>query len=233
MKYIKYDENFKFDVKYKIVSIFDKVINLKYDNKIYSIFNEDISEAPYTLIVDNNTLEEFKLYKDEIFIEKKEANIFSCKLEKKEMKLNKDNVYMIESILNPLLISNNIIEKEFFKRINEENYYNLIGLGLGLTPSGDDFFVGMMATYIKLENNIPKFIVDIINNSKDLTNEISYNYLINAKNALFKKEILDVVNNLDKESKILKPYIYKLLNFGSTSGRDVLLGIYKVIFHYV
>ena len=107
----------------------------------------------------------------------------------------------------------------------------IIGLGDGLTPSGDDFLSGFMlilfymGKYLKLEDKVNVINSTIIAIAYDKTNIISRHFLEYAahgdtffllreiiKDTLFKKSL-----NLDN--------FKKLVNFGSTSGASILSGL--------
>lgn len=214
------DENFKLDSEYKIVSIFDKVINLEKDDEIYAIFDEGMTFAPYAIILNNELFSEYKTYKkdDIIYIPDMETKNFSCYLESKKYKFNLDNLINRVKLFQR---EENIFENYFQNKRNTQNLIELIGLGQGLTPSGDDYIVGIMAAFY-LENNFtPNIFNTIVKEAKNKTNKISYNYLKNGKNRLFKKEILDLIYDLDNIEKIKK-----LEKFGSSSGQDIIYGIH-------
>ena len=214
------DENFKLDSEYKIVSIFDKVINLEKDDEIYSIFDEGMTFAPYTIILNKELFSEYKTYKkdDIIYIPDMKTKNFSCYLESKKYKFNLDNLINRVKLFQR---EENIFENYFQNKRNTQNLIELIGLGQGLTPSGDDYIVGIMAAFY-LENNFtPNIFNTIVKEAKNKTNKISYNYLKNGKNRLFKKEILDLIYDLDNIEKIKK-----LEKFGSSSGQDIIYGIH-------
>jgi len=96
------------------------------------------------------------------------------------------------------------------KAVKEKKYRNILGLGEGLTPSGDDFLVGFIAGNWP---NVEKFRkIDL---SK--TTSLSSFFLKNALKGKFSSAILDFVKGNSLE----------LLNFGETSGIAVAYGIVK------
>lgn len=215
------DKNFKLNVKYQIHSIFDNVINLKYENKIYSLFNYNIKKAPYTLILEKDKFIYFKNYCNnfnEIYLD----NIEYIEYESTMPLSNKViNTTKIKEYINNFIRPDNIFEKAFQEKRKNKDIINLLGLGMGLTPSGDDYIVGIMAAYYSKNLKINDKFLKITNISKIKTNEISFNYIQNASLRLFKEEIINLILDLNNDNKIKD-----LLNIGSTSGQDILYGIY-------
>lgn len=217
MNYV--DKNFIFDVEYKVHSIFENVINLKYGNRIYSIFNENIKKAPYSLILEKNLFDDIKSKLDTyIKIPKLKCIEYECEMPIINKKHSLDKIY--KKIQN-FERNDSIFEKAFQERRKNKDLFNIIGLGLGLTPSGDDYIVGIMAAYYSHNLNKPKIFKEIEELAQNRTNEISYNYILNASNKLFKQEIIELIGDLESDEKI-----ENLLNFGSSSGQDIIYGIY-------
>ena len=105
----------------------------------------------------------------------------------------------------------------------------LIGLGPGLTPSGDDFLVGLFTTF-----NMPNcpchsfkgFCEQVVNSAKPLTNEISYITLRKASIGKVRESIVGLINSVISGSeKELIHSLNSVLNIGSSSGTDISLGI--------
>jgi hypothetical protein len=106
---------------------------------------------------------------------------------------------------------------------------SLIGLGPGLTPSGDDFLTGLF-TIFNMKNSpfypYRLFCEDVIKKAKTLTNDISYMTLKKAAFGKVRESIISLLNSLlveDEEDLILS--LNKLLNIDSSSGTDIALGI--------
>lgn len=219
MKKCYVDSRFKFNCTYKVVSIFNDVINLKYKGFIYSIFNEYIKPAPNTLIVDSNFFEYIKSnLRQELFIPYLNGEVFSCYLQYKKYS---PNLSVLKNKVDLLIREDSLVENVFQSMRFNCNLDKLLGLGVGLTPSGDDYIVGYMAGYYSQYKGILSQFNTLSILAKEKTNEISASYIFNASNRFFKQEILDVVNNLDNEY-----YIEQLIKIGSSSGQDILYGIY-------
>jgi hypothetical protein len=106
----------------------------------------------------------------------------------------------------------------------------LIGLGPGLTPSGDDFLVGLF-TILNIPNS-PLFryrtLADqVVQEAKKLTNDISYMGLMKASQGQTRESIIHLVNSIfTGKDEELTLSLNKVLTIGSTSGTDITLGIY-------
>jgi len=106
---------------------------------------------------------------------------------------------------------------------------SLIGLGPGLTPSGDDFLVGLF-TIINLRNSPfnthQSFCEEVVLRAKTLTNEISYMALKKASIGKVRESIIQLVYAiLNGNEADLYLSLNKVLNIGSSSGTDIALGL--------
>lgn len=122
-----------------------------------------------------------------------------------------------------------------------ENTAKLIGLGPGLTPSGDDFLAGLIASLIytqKITNQPKSFpIQGLCNTVCDLartrTNDISRQLLTFAAKGevpeTMETLILAVLTKPDTELELAAR---QLTNVGASSGSDQLLGIFLGISLY-
>ena len=103
-----------------------------------------------------------------------------------------------------------------------------IGLGLGLTPSGDDRLVGfLLGCYIQSRRNMDllESIQKAIAISHDRTNDISYAMLKCAAEGRFNEWLMmlsEVICHHD--SKTLDDAIQNVFSIGSRSGGDMLKG---------
>jgi hypothetical protein len=106
---------------------------------------------------------------------------------------------------------------------------SLVGLGPGLTPSGDDFLTGLF-TIFNMKNSpfypYRSFCEDVLKKAKTLTNDISYMTLKKAAIGKVRESIISLLNALLVENdEDLNLSLNKLLNIGSSSGTDIALGI--------
>lgn len=105
----------------------------------------------------------------------------------------------------------------------------LIGLGSGLTPSGDDFLVGLF-TVMNMRNSpsnkYKSFFREILSKAQGLTNEISYMALKKASTGQVRESIIALIHALiNGNRQQLVASLEAVLNIGSSSGTDIALGI--------
>lgn len=109
-----------------------------------------------------------------------------------------------------------------------EKLSELIGLGIGLTPSGDDFLCGVLAGLYIQGKEFSEFAYCLRNSlQKNLhrTNEISAAFLSCAMDGHFSHAVNELWNNPNAEQ------ISKMFHaIGHSSGMDTLCGIYFLFF---
>ena len=126
--------------------------------------------------------------------------------------------------------SKSLLEKEetiqnLYEKATEE-LVSLIGLGVGLTPSGDDFLCGVLAGLILTGNSDQTFTSILkkrIGMSLKNTNDISRTFLRCALSSHFSKPIKDLVYPASVQDILAS---FKAV--GHSSGFDSLCGIYYV-----
>ncbi len=121
----------------------------------------------------------------------------------------------------------------------EQTVKKYIGLGYGLTPSGDDLMCGMLYTFYRMKEILPsarvyaKALSDAVMQNIDGTNDVSREYLRCACDGV-NFEIIDrviaylsdgVLLEYEKEREKLLESMKDLLNVGASSGSDILCGI--------
>jgi len=261
-------------------SIFNSSINLKVNNVIVNVSNNNIILPPYGIVLND---EDFRILKYQIedkqpnfSINKSEISISNIKIDlvgaykKYESKIKKSNKKILTRNLDSLLqkvisfqkkngfnIQNNdiieiVLGKNNFNKQNLENTNILdfnnklrslenffvhgedytalkyfIGRGMGLTPSGDDFLVGMMSVfslYDVFKENIVNIRNFILENKGIYTNDISEQFLILATQNKFSTNIILLLNSLEAKN-LDSGAINNVLSYGGTSGVDIILGI--------
>lgn len=163
---------------------------------------------------------------------KLEANIiyFQRLLDKKGNKtglLGKDNIYSdyASRWLEPFSIH---FQKHEFEEAGAL-LSHLIGLGPGLTPSGDDFILGIFTSIYFLGLNKKgktKLVETAIKDAVDRTNLISYNMLRQGALGGFISWVENMINALiygDIEQ--IDRSFYNMEKIGSSSGSDISAGI--------
>lgn len=109
----------------------------------------------------------------------------------------------------------------------------LIGLGGGLTPSGDDVICGALYAlrYCESTRAEAALLADAVQKAKNNTNIISRRYLESAANGEYFGLVADLINAMCGDGDI-ESALDALLTVGSSSGGDIAAGIllaYKFI----
>lgn len=150
-----------------------------------------------------------------------------CEKGNKNGLLGEDNIYSMYAAPK-LKEFQALFEQNRFEEAGER-LLELIGLGPGLTPSGDDFVLGIFAALYSLGINkdIIMSLKDIIiRKAKDKTNIISYNMLRQGAMGGFIEWVEDMAYSLIYESphQIEKAFS-NMQKIGSSSGSDISAGI--------
>lgn len=108
----------------------------------------------------------------------------------------------------------------------------IIGLGVGLTPSGDDLLLGFMAGLHATGNDrqdrlaFIKIFGDEILALSNRTNEISHTYLYHAVRGEFSSSIVAVVESIrDGEEEKFLTRLDNAMQVGHSSGMDAVTGL--------
>lgn len=113
------------------------------------------------------------------------------------------------------------------REVVQEKVRRMIGLGIGLTPSGDDFLTGMLLV-LQNEKELGHFLQQSVLQELTGTNVISQHQLYFACQGVAKPSLLVVVQGIfDETSELakLQQAITETLAIGSTSGHDLLSGV--------
>ncbi|WP_432352862.1 DUF2877 domain-containing protein [Sporosarcina sp. A2] len=110
-----------------------------------------------------------------------------------------------------------------------ESANSILGLGPGLTPSGDDYLTGMIAVFMVPNHPIPElhtFCEEVATVAKTATNIISYSAIFQASKGKIRASLVHLLACLfTGEEEELLPALEAVLAIGSTSGTDMALGI--------
>lgn len=103
--------------------------------------------------------------------------------------------------------------------------YGLVGLGVGLTPSGDDFLLGCLAVWQSFENPLIEQFKEKewIENVKKRSTSVSAFMLKNGVNGYVNEALVDLLER--HQEKDLSTYLSPFLKIGATSGTDMLIGV--------
>ncbi|MFD2115058.1 DUF2877 domain-containing protein [Paenibacillus yanchengensis] len=104
-----------------------------------------------------------------------------------------------------------------------------LGRGQGLTPSGDDHLIGLLAVHAVV-NLFSKEALDMLWTlvvNEQLTTDVSREYLIYALEGKFSSTVVEATVALTQPTNIdkLKPLIERLLDTGHSSGTDTVFGM--------
>ena len=118
------------------------------------------------------------------------------------------------------------------QKAKKDSLIHLLGLGIGLTPAGDDFNCGLLVVLAYLEKiygrsylPLPEIRSSILSNLYR-TNEISGHFLKHALNSQMGKatsELLFALFSLEDEH--LFEAVQKKMTYGATSGMDEICGM--------
>ncbi|MGX7151201.1 DUF2877 domain-containing protein [Enterococcus ureasiticus] len=119
-------------------------------------------------------------------------------------------------------------EKQLFQATKQLN--RVIGLGPGLTPSGDDFLVGLALIFTTTNypyHSLKQWLINNRDEMKKRTNIISFSTLDWAIKGEARERIGLFLNELfyGENETILKEKMLAVLAIGQTSGGDMLTGM--------
>ena len=113
----------------------------------------------------------------------------------------------------------------------------LVGLGAGLTPSGDDFIVGALAVNRHLNPSLSEpgeeAVARALHGVSQRTTDVSRLYLLSAARSRFSECVSDAVRALALpcDRRVPASALERLLGHGSTSGTDTLAGMACMLKH--
>lgn len=122
---------------------------------------------------------------------------------------------------------------EFYKHLSgktlkKDHIRNLIGLGIGLTPSGDDFLNGFLASIgiFKTNKDLHKRISEWIYPLLASTTDISIAMLKAAIESKYRESLSDFIYSfLESDKEDFIRCFNNLLSIGSSSGTDLSIGV--------
>lgn len=104
----------------------------------------------------------------------------------------------------------------------------LLGLGPGLTPSGDDFLVGMLAALeVVGHGDRGAIAVAVADHAPELTTELSARALSHAASGRYPQRLHDVlVAIVTNDAAAIRDRVEDVMRYGATSGADTLAGVF-------
>lgn len=233
---------------WKVHSIFKNGVNIDDGDNLVFIGNNHNGCNPFHIVINNSliniTLNSKVIVDDKTIVVGENIIlmgdiIFNSKVSYDD--IYDDNSYL--TLLNKIqkleimsgfdmTVSNILInakEDIYLKKLlnNDESAFEyFIGRGCGLTPAGDDLIVGYLlaANYFKKQNNYKNYLNKLLKDSQ-ITTRISHEFIKYANEGYFDLDLITLMNNLNQDEIIISQCINTIINHGSTSGCDVLIGI--------
>jgi len=255
-KWIPYRQNGT-EYMFPVHSVFNRVINISTDQGLLSVATENVGGSSSFLTVPGRFIEYGVKPGDQCIVQSgrmrlanhsidfQNSPLWKGPIQKnyRHKKIKTENITAFKAVLDRKAapqsawkIINNDSESRFYgfrsiQKLREDPSLarNLIGLGQGLTPAGDDMLTGYLAIVNHLsENRINiRMLRDAISDSLHKTVDISAQTLVNALDCDYheymQKCILDLCEG-EKESVYISAA--SLLSIGATSGADIACGMY-------
>ena len=133
--------------------------------------------------------------------------------------------YSLDIVENILPLFEKFIEKVKDNK-NLKEYNNILGFGVGMTPSSDDFILGMLSVFCFFNNDRSNILKEYIGENLHTTTKISFNMLSNALKDNFPSYIIDFYSQISVDLSCLENILNVFANHGHSSGIDTLYGIY-------
>jgi len=122
-----------------------------------------------------------------------------------------------------------VILDQLETELSVDNLQQFIGLGVGLTPSGDDFITGLLSVlycYAQHQSKITELICSLKNiNFQNKTTHVSSYMISNALTGQVNTPLKDYIALELDNKRMNKQLIDSIISIGSTSGTDMLVGV--------
>lgn len=217
-----------------------RFIRLKYDKPLSSCFsnNSKITCIDNKIYIDQCLLDfsNSQVYQGQfnklVYNHPSLNDLTSCLLEDKDM-CGCINYVRLKNGVD--ISSKNIIDQYLAKNIddfinsiiNKENKpIKLLGLGYGLTPSGDDFLYGFLLTMTLFNRKremliVKRYIISKMDTTSIVSKQMFTNLFDGKFNELYYKTIM-MINDCDNLKMIYK----KMKKVGHSSGIDFIVGVW-------
>ena len=241
----------------KVLHVFDEVCNLMNERReVLSLVTADIGNGPFSLVVENSVLftkhldvhskvsiEDNQLKIGDLVISFARAQMWNPKPNWEGLRNKKNQVFeqlaplQVEHDNDAILQFSNLLALSVIK-VDIPSVKNtatkLAGLGIGLTPAGDDFLMGAVyAAWIIHPHEVAKNITEeIANVAAPLTTTLSGAWLKSAAKGEAGELWHDFFVALIEDKNLYLP-MSKILSVGETSGSDALTGFLSTIQAYI
>lgn len=247
------------EVFFPIHSIFKRVVNIKTPKGLISVVTNSIGKSASCIVIDQEKnfleadinsgdlvrIDRNVLIFDSMVIDMNNAQVWNDIIDNnfrwEKSKINLENIKAFKSSVDRYNLSNSAwkklqYDKDFKERIKNlkskkpsEAVKGLIGLGPGLTPTGDDVLLGFLSIVNTCDDFIPvreTFIIELLSNLK-YTSDISGCFLKMAAENHYHEYVQNLIYSMViglPESVCIS--VKKLLSIGATSGADIATGMY-------
>ncbi len=240
----------------KILHVFDEVCNLINERReVLSVVVAEIGNGPFNLVVEEPvifakhldveskvSIHDEQLSLGDITILLTDAQLWNPMPKWDELRKNKDEItnrlalLQIDNENETILQFSNSLSLAILKadiQTIQNTSSKLAGLGIGLTPAGDDFLMGAMyvAWIIHPQEMAKKITEEIADVAVPLTTSLSGAWLRSAAKGEAGELWHEFFNALIEDQNIYLP-MSKILSVGETSGSDALAGFLAVISTY-
>jgi len=240
---ISYDFSVPVFFEGKVHSVFENAVNITASDQLISIVHKKFFNGPNRIVLDDFSFSLFqnceivKFEQDKLFFSNGiTINIKNSKRWNSPVKkicIEKLDTSAVSYYLkNHSFIKSSLIEKFKFavKSQNKElfnyNVEQVLGLGFGLTPSGDDFLVGFLSASHFFDALIPfDFLLKNIKIDYTKTNFISAEYLRYSYEGRISELVANTIFSVSEKKASADFWLKNLISTGATSGYDTLLGI--------
>jgi hypothetical protein len=241
----------------RILHVFDRACNLINErNEVLSVVTQEIGNGPFNLVVeeivlfsnDLNVETPVSISNDQLIlgafrIDTAAADLWDPRPDWEQ--LHRDREYIADrlnkipvpdlQLPNPLIstLTFSLAKADIFSAKNTAE--KLAGLGIGLTPSGDDFMMGALyATWIIHPSNVARTLAaEIANITAPLTTSLSAAWLRSAgrgETGIWWHEYFAALISSDPVR--IQSKVDDILVIGATSGADALAGFMSTFVAY-
>jgi hypothetical protein len=227
-----------------------RAVNLEFGRRVVTLINRNGLSAPSTIVtylkeiprISTGYFDNGRLITDLFSV--KLSNPVDLKLDFELNDISQDYLHLIRihlhnrkySIANALLrlegekvkvsgVDKAVTDKEYeiLHHTKDIRYLieNLLGLGFGLTPSGDDFIIGIIAAH----NVLGMETTEIHNTIESYSYSYSRTMMEDALSKRYPEILHSFLNSLNK-GNLDEHNIIDLQKVGHSSGTDILAGLY-------
>lgn len=215
-------------------SEFKSGVNLKVDGELIYISYPYFQVPPFGLMLEKSDMDVIKpklskaklsAVNGELLINDEKVSISDSKRVKTHIDSTSINHSVATEVFSDYL-SESIIEEMATEKSISQLVSLLLGRGQGLTPSGDDFIVGLLALNSRIKF-LPDSVYDVVQQGIDerKTTDVSIAYLTSSLSHQFSSSIVALIESLEDKKKLIGN-LEMLSDMGHTSGRDTITGIY-------